>query len=119
MKTQCYNWYFRQQQQKQRAEYDKRLKEELFRDLDYITQEAEREKSEEEDLKEDGEAGKTQFKMNIVERKEDELKAERENFSDILWKENKEEAKHHKLKMKSNKEMEMGKAKQISKPEVS
>ena len=35
---------FRQQQQKQMAEDDKRLGEELFRNLDYITQETEREK---------------------------------------------------------------------------
>ena len=35
---------FRQQQQKQRAEDDKRLRKELFRNLDYITQETEREK---------------------------------------------------------------------------
>ena len=34
---------FRQQQQKQRAEDDKRLREQLLRDLDYITQKAERE----------------------------------------------------------------------------
>ena len=33
-----------------------------------------------------GEAGKTQFKMNIVKGKEEELKAETENFSDVLWK---------------------------------
>ena len=35
---------FQQQQQKQRAEDDKRLREELFRNLYYITQETEREK---------------------------------------------------------------------------
>ena len=74
-------------------------------------------KSEEEDLKEDGEAGKTQFKMNIVKGKEEELKAETENFSDVLWKENKEGGKHHKIKVRNNKEMETGEAKQISKQE--
>ena len=59
---------FRQQQQKQRAEDDKRLREELFRNLDYITQETEREKKEKEYLNEDGEAEKTQLKMNIKQR---------------------------------------------------
>ena len=34
--------------------------------------------------------------MNIVKGKEEELKAETEIFSDVLWKENKEEAKHQK-----------------------
>ena len=34
--------------------------------------------------------------MNIVKEREEELKAETENFSDVLWKENKEEAKHQK-----------------------
>ena len=32
--------------------------------------------------------------MNIVKGKEEELKAETENFSDVLWKEHKEGAKH-------------------------
>ena len=59
---------FRQQQQKQMAEDDKRLGEELFRNLDYITQETEREKKEKEYLNEDGEAEKTQLKMNIKQR---------------------------------------------------
>ena len=71
---------FRQQQQRKRAEDD------LCRNLDYITQEGEREKREEEDLKEDEEAGKTQFKMNIVKRREEELKPETETFGDALWK---------------------------------
>ena len=34
--------------------------------------------------------------MNIVKGKEEELKAETENFSDPSWKENKDEAKHQK-----------------------
>ena len=106
---------FRQQQQRQRAEDDKRLREDFFRDLDYITEEAEREKSEEEDLKEDQEAGKTQFKMNIVKGKEKRLKAETEDLRDVLSKENKEEAKHQKVKVRNNKEADMGETKQIRK----
>ena len=50
---------FRRQQQKQGAEDDKRLKEELFRDLDYITTETEREKKEKEDVNVDGKADST------------------------------------------------------------
>ena len=46
---------FRQQQQKQRAEDDKRLREKLFR-----------------------EAEKTQFKMNIIKGKEEEVTIETE-----------------------------------------
>ena len=46
---------FGQQQQKQRAEDDKRLREELFR-----------------------EAEKTQFKMNIIKGNEEEIKVETE-----------------------------------------
>ena len=34
--------------------------------------------------------------MKIVKGKEEELKAETEICSDVLWKENKEEAKHQK-----------------------
>ena len=76
------------QQQKQKAEDDKRLREEHFRDLNYITQETERKKKEKEDLNEDREAGKTQLKMNIVKGKEYKLKAETKTSSDVLWKEN-------------------------------
>ena len=32
--------------------------------------------------------------MNIVKGKEEQLKAETENFRDVLWKENKERTKH-------------------------
>ena len=34
--------------------------------------------------------------MNIVKGKEEELKAQTEKFSDVSWKENKQEAKHQK-----------------------
>ena len=64
---------FRQQQQKQRAEDDKRLREELFRNLDYITQETEREKKEKECLNEDEEAEKTQLKINIKKQRQKPL----------------------------------------------
>ena len=47
----------------------------------------------------------------------EELKAETENVSDVLWKENKEDRKHQKVKVRNNKETEMGEAKQISKQE--
>ena len=47
---------FRQQQQKRRAEDDKRLREELFRDLDYIIQGTEREKKVKEDVNENRKA---------------------------------------------------------------
>ena len=46
--------------------------------------------------------------MNIVKGKEEELKAETENFSDVLWKENNEERKHQKVKVMNSKEIEMG-----------
>ena len=65
----------------------------LFMDLDYIKQEAEREKCGKEDLKEDGEIDKAQFKMNIVKGNEEERKAETENFSDLLWKQTKKNIK--------------------------
>ena len=32
--------------------------------------------------------------MKIVKGKDEELKSETENFSDVFWKENKEETKH-------------------------
>ena len=82
----------------------------LFRDLDYIKEEAEREKREEEYLKEDEEAGKTQFKMNIVKGKEEELKPKTEKVGDVLWRE-----KHQKVKVRNNKEIDMGVTKQIRK----
>ena len=63
-------------------------------DLDYITQEKEREKKEKENLIEDWETRKGQFKMNIIKGKKEELKAETENFCDVLRKEIKEETKH-------------------------
>ena len=44
-------------------------------------------------------------------------KSKDRNFSYVLWKENKEETKYQKLKVKKNKEMEMGELKQISKLE--
>ena len=102
----------------QKAEGDERLRGGLFRDLDYITQEAESEKNEEEDLREYEEAGKTQFKINIIKGKEEELKAETKNFKVVLLKENKEEAKNKKLKVRNNKETDMGEPKQIRKQEV-
>ena len=42
--------------------------------------------------------------MNTVKGKEEELKAETENFSDVLWKENKEEAKYQKKRWGTTKE---------------
>ena len=41
--------------------------------------------------------------MNIVKEKEEKLKAETENCCDVLRKENKEEAKHQKVKVRNNK----------------
>ena len=38
--------------------------------------------------------------MNIVKGRKEKLKAEIENFSDILRKEKKEEAKHQKVKVR-------------------
>ena len=55
--------------------------------------------------------------MSIVKGYKKELKVETKAFSDVLWKENKEETKHQKVKVKSNKETEMGEVKQISKQE--
>ena len=43
------------------------------------------------------------LKMSIVKGKKEELKAETENFSEVLWKKNKEEAKHKKIKIRNNK----------------
>ena len=51
--------------------------------------------------------------MNIIKRKEGEL----ENFNGVLRKENKEETKHRKVKVRKNKETEMGETKQVSKQE--
>ena len=55
--------------------------------------------------------------MSIVKGNKKELKVETKAFSDVLWKENKEETKHQKVKVKSNKGTEMGEVKQISKQE--
>ena len=74
--------------------------------LDYITQETERDKKEKKYLNESGETGKPQFKRNIVRGKEEELKA------DI------EKTKHQKVKVKNSKEMEMVEVKQISKQDA-
>ena len=51
--------------------------------------------------------------MNIIKRKEGEL----ENFNGALRKENKEETKQRKVKVRKNKETEMRETKQISKQE--
>ena len=42
--------------------------------------------------------------MNIVKGNEEELRAETENFSDVLPRENKGAAKHPKVKVRNNKE---------------
>ena len=55
--------------------------------------------------------------MSIVKGNKKELKVETKAFSDVLWKENKEETKYQKVKVKSNKGTEMEEVKQISKQE--
>lgn len=52
-----------------------------------------RESSEEKDIKESREAGKTQVKISILKDKEGEVKTDTANFSDVLWMKNKEEIK--------------------------
>ena len=54
--------------------------------------------------------------MNIVKRKQEELKTETENFSDVLRKQNKGESKHQKVKVRNNKGTEKVEEKLIEVP---